>query len=148
MNNNNSTYKRLGDYIREVDVRNKDLQCTNLLGLSMTKEFRPSTSNVNGTDLSKYKIVNKGVFAFDTMSVIRVHKVPICLNESTNPIIISPAYITFEVCNENLLTEYLKLVFRNSEFDRYAEFKSDSSVRGGYNWEELCDTMVKIPSIE
>lgn len=148
MTNKNFTYKRLGDYIREVDVRNKDLRCTNLLGLSMTKEFRPSTSNVNGTDLSKYKIVNKGVFAFDTMSVIRVHKVPICLNESNDPIIISPAYITFEVCNENLLTDYLKLMFRKSEFDRYAEFKSDSSVRGGYNWEELCDTMVNIPSIE
>lgn len=28
MTNNNSTYKRLGDYIREVDVRNMDERLT------------------------------------------------------------------------------------------------------------------------
>ncbi len=146
MNNQNTTYKRLGDYIREVDVRNRDLSVSILLGLSMTKEFRPSTSNVVGTDLSKYKVVQEGQFAFDTMSVIRVHKVPICYNNLGYPIIISPAYITFEVIDESALNpQYLKLVINRSEFDRYADFKSDSAVRGGYNWEELCDTLIPIP---
>lgn len=148
MNNQNTTYKRLGDYIREVDVRNRDLSVSILLGLSMTKEFRPSTSNVVGTDLSKYKVVQEGQFAFDTMSVIRVHKVPICYNNLGYPIIISPAYITFEVIDESALNpQYLKLVINRSEFDRYADFKSDSAVRGGYNWEELCDTLIPIPDI-
>ena len=73
--------QKLGDYIREVDVRNKDLKVTNLLGLSMSKQFRTSTSNIVGVDLSKYKIVNRNVFAFDTMSVIRVHTVPIAMND-------------------------------------------------------------------
>ena len=93
-------YKRLGDYIREVNVRNRDLKVTNLLGLSMSKQFRPSTSNIVGVDLSNYKVVCKNVFAFDTMSVIRVHKVPIALNNTDSPIIVSPAYITFE-CIDN-----------------------------------------------
>lgn len=142
-------YKRLGDYIREVDVRNKDLEVKELLGLSMTKQFRPSTSNIVGVDLSKYKIVNKYVFAFDTMSVIRVHKVPIAINMEDKPIIVSPAYITFEsVDKEQLDPSYLMMCFSRTEFDRYADFKSDASVRGGYNWEELCDTMLYIPSIE
>ena len=146
---NRSDYKRLGDYIREVDVRNRDLAVTNLLGLSMTKQFRPSTSNIVGVDLSKYKVVNNNVFAFDPMSVIRVHKVPIALNETDSPIIVSPAYITFESIDEDLLNpQYLMMWFRRAEFDRYADFKSDSSVRGGYNWDELCETMVCIPSIE
>lgn len=146
---NRSDYKRLGDYIREVDVRNRDLAVTNLLGLSMTKQFRPSTSNIVGVDLSKYKVVNNNVFAFGPMSVIRVHKVPIALNETDSPIIVSPAYITFESIDEDLLNpQYLMMWFRRAEFDRYADFKSDSSVRGGYNWDELCETMVCIPSIE
>ena len=146
---NRSDYKRLGDYIREVDVRNRDLAVTNLLGLSMTKQFRPSTSNIVGVDLSKYKVVNNNVFAFDPMSVIRVHKGPIALNETDSPIIVSPAYITFESIDEDLLNpQYLMMWFRRAEFDRYADFKSDSSVRGGYNWDELCETMVCIPSIE
>lgn len=140
---------RLGDYIREVDVRNRDLEVKKLLGLSMTKQFRPSTSNIVGVDLSKYKVVHKNVFAFDTMSVIRVHKVPIALNLTEEPIIISPAYITFECKDSNALDpNYLMMWFSRDEFDRYADFKSDASVRGGYNWEELCDTPICLPSIE
>jgi restriction endonuclease S subunit len=142
-------YKRLGDYIREVNVRNRDLKVTNLLGLSMSKQFRPSTSNIVGVDLSNYKVVCKNVFAFDTMSVIRVHKVPIALNNTDSPIIVSPAYITFECIDiEKLDPLYLMMWFSRSEFDRYADFKSDAAVRGGYDWTELCDTMVYIPSIE
>lgn len=142
-------YKRLGDYIREVDVRNRDLKVTKLLGLSMTKQFRPSTSNIVGVDLSKYKVVDKNVFAFDPMSVIRVHKVPIALNSDNLPIIVSPAYITFKSIDENILdARYLMMWFRRNEFDRYADFKSDASVRGGYNWNELCETQIILPSID
>ena len=114
--------QKLGDYIREVDVRNKDLKVTNLLGLSMSKQFRTSTSNIVGVDLSKYKIVNRNVFAFDTMSVIRVHKVPIAMNDTKLPIIVSPAYITFECIDSNILDPcYLMMWFQRAEFDRYAE---------------------------
>ena len=90
MTNNQITYKRLGDYIREVNVRNRVLKVTNLLRLSMTKQFRPSTSNNVGVDLSNYKIVDHNTFAFNPMSVIRVHKVSIAINETANPIIVSP----------------------------------------------------------
>lgn len=142
-------YKRLGDYIHQVDVRNRDLAVHDLKGLSMTKEFRESTSNIVGVDLSKYKVVNPGVFAFDTMSVIRVHKVPIILNTGNVPVIISPAYITFVSNDKNVLdSNYLRMWVRRPEFDRYADFKSDAAVRGGYGWDELCDTMIRIPSIE
>ena len=144
-----TNYKRLGDYIREVDVRNRDLKVTKLLGLSMTKQFRPSTSNIVGVDLSKYKVVDKNVFAFDPMSVIRVHKVPIALNSDNLPIIVLPAYITFKSIDENILdARYLMMWFRRNEFDRYADFKSDASVRGGYNWNELCETQIILPSID
>ena len=143
------SYKRLGDYIREVDVRNRDLKVKKLLGLSMTKQFRSSTSNIVGVDLSKYKVVHRNVFAFDTMSVIRVHKVPIAINLTENPIIVSPAYITFTCKDPNILNpSYLMMWFSRNEFDRYADFKSDAAVRGGYNWEELCDTPIYLPSIE
>lgn len=141
--------QKLGDYIREVNVRNKDLKVTNLLGLSMSKQFRPSTSNIVGVDLSNYKVVRNNVFAFDPMSVIRVHKVPIALNDTDFPIIVSPAYITFECIDvEKLDPKYLMMWFQRTEFDRYADFKSDAAVRGGYDWKELCETLIIIPSIE
>ena len=86
---------KIGDIVHPVDVRNTDLRCDNLLGLSMTKEFRPSTSNIIGTDLSKYKIVSFNEFAVDFMSAIRVHRMPIALNQTGEEIIVSPAYGVF-----------------------------------------------------
>ena len=143
------SYKILGDFIRKVDNKNKDMKILNLQGLSMTKEFRKSTSNIVGTDLSKYKIVKQGQFCCDFMSVIRVHKLPVVLNNLGEDVIISPAYVVFEVIDENLLLpEYLMLWFRRTEFDRYADFRCDSSIRGGFQWEELCEVELPVPSIE
>lgn len=143
-----SNYK-LGDLIRNVDIKNKDLHCNNLKGLSMTKEFRASTSNIVGTDLTKYKIVAYKQFACDFMSAIRVHKMPIAFNTETKEILVSPAYAVFEVVDENIiLPEYLMMWFRRSEFDRYADFRSDAAIRGGYGWNELCETEIKLPSLD
>lgn len=140
---------KLGELIRNVDVKNKDLHCNNLKGLSMTKEFRASTSNIVGTDLSKYKIVAYKQFACDFMSAIRVHKMPIAFNSEMEEILVSPAYAVFEVIDENIiLPEYLMMWFRRSEFDRYADFRSDAAIRGGYGWNELCETEIKLPSLE
>lgn len=142
-----SCYK-LGELIRNVDVKNKDLHCNNLRGLSMTKEFRPSTSNIVGTDLSKYKIVAQKQFACDFMSTIRVHKMPIAFNTGKEEILVSPAYAVFEVVDEKIiLPEYLMMWFSRTEFDRYADFRSDVAIRGGFGWNELCETSISIPCI-
>ena len=144
-----SNYKRLGDYIHKVENRNRDLKVSKLVGLSMTKEFRVSTSNIVGTDMSVYKVVNKWQFSCDFMSVIRVHKFPVVLKIDDDPVLVSPAYTVFEVNDKNELNpEYLMMWFRRSEFDRYADFKCDSAIRGGFDWDALCDCMLPIPSIE
>ncbi|MDB0058326.1 restriction endonuclease subunit S [Salibacteraceae bacterium] len=130
-------------------MRNKNSQNTKLLGLSMTKEFRPHASNIIGTDLSKYKVVDQWQFACDFMSTIRVRKLPVVMQDKDEQIIVSPAYTTFEVIDSNVLhPEYLMMWFRRSEFDRYAYFCCDSAVRGGFNWDELCDVQLPVPSIE
>jgi type I restriction enzyme S subunit len=144
-----SNYKRLGDYIHKVENRNRELKVSKLVGLSMTKEFRVSTSNIVGTDMSVYKVVNKWQFSCDFMSVIRVHKFPVVLKTDDEPVLVSPAYTVFEVNDENELNpEYLMMWFRRSEFDRYADFKCDSAIRGGFDWDALCDCNLPIPSIE
>lgn len=142
-------YKRIGDYIQRVEVRNTDLKVTNLLGLSMAKEFRPTTSNIVGTDLSVYRVMKKFQFACDFMSPIRVNKLPVVLKLDDDPNLVSPAYPVFEIIDRSLLLpEYLMMWFRRPEFDRYATFKCDAAIRGGYGWEELCDTLIPVPPIE
>lgn len=144
-----SNYKPIGNYIRKVETRNRDLKVTRLLGLSMTKEFRETTSNIVGTDMSVYKVMSKYQFACDFMSPIRVSKLPVVLKLDDEPNLVSPAYPVFEIKDRNKLDpEYLMMWFRRPEFDRYATFKCDAAIRGGYDWEELCETLVPVPDID
>ena len=146
---NKGEMKRLGDYIREVDVRNRDLEVTKLMGINIGKYFMPSVANVIGTDLSNYKIVGKGQFACNLMHVGRDEKIPIALLDTNERIIVSPAYWVFEVSNTTqLLPDYLMLWFRRNEFDRNAWFYTDSDVRGGMSKEALMDMTLPIPPIE
>ncbi len=141
--------KRLGDYIRPVDVRNRDLKVTDLRGINIEKKFMPSVANVIGTDLSNYKVVTKGQFACNLMHVGRDEKIPVALQRDAFSIIVSPAYVVFEVVDTNiLLTEYLMMWFSRSEFDRNAWFYTDGDVRGGMDREALFDMQIPIPSIE
>ena len=141
-------YKRLGDYIREVNVRNRDLKVTNLLGVSISKEFMPSIANTIGTDMSAYKIVEKGQFAYGPVTSRNGDKVSIALLDEYDNAIISQAYTVFEVIDhKQLLPEYLMMWFRRPEFDRYARFHSHGSAREIFDWDELCDVMLPIPSI-
>lgn len=143
-----SNYKPLGDYIQKVEHRNRDLKVTRLLGLSMTKEFRETTSNIVGTDMSVYRVMSKYQFACDFMSPIRVNKLPVVLKLDDEPNLVSPAYPVFEIKDRNELDpEYLMMWFRRPEFDRYATFKCDAAIRGGYEWTELCETLIPVPSI-
>jgi len=143
-----SNYKPIGNYIKKVENRNRDLKVTRLLGLSMNKEFRETTSNIVGTDMSVYKVMSKYQFACDFMSPIRVNKLPVVLKLDDEPNLVSPAYPVFEIRDRNELDpEYLMMWFRRPEFDRYATFKCDAAIRGGYEWTELCETLIPVPSI-
>jgi type I restriction enzyme S subunit len=143
-----SNYKPIGKYIQRVEHRNRDLKVTRLLGLSMTKEFRETTSNIVGTDMSVYRVMSKYQFACDFMSPIRVNKLPVVLKLDEEPNLVSPAYPVFEIKDRNELDpEYLMMWFRRTEFDRYATFKCDAAIRVGYEWTELCETLIPVPSI-
>lgn len=147
MTNNNSTYKRLGDYIREVDVRNSDLRVSKLVGLTIAKAFIPSVANTIGTDLSKYKIIKENQFACSLMQVSRDGKMPIAIYKGEDAIM-SPAYPVFEVCKDGLLPDYLQMWFSRSEFDREAVFYAVGGVRGSLEWNDFMDMQLPVPSIE
>ena len=146
---NEGDIKRLGDYIREVDVRNRDLEVTKLLGVSIPKEFMPSIANTIGTDMSSYKVVEPRQFAYGPVTSRNGDKVSIALYKDDEKAIVSQAYTIFEVKNkQELLPEYLMMWFRRPEFDRYARFKSHGSAREIFSWKEMCDVELPIPSIE
>ena len=144
-----SNYKRLGEYIRQVDVRNRDLAVDNLLGLSNTKVFIPSIANTIGTDFSNYKIVYPRQFAYVPITSRNGDKITVALYSGEKPCIVSQDYIVFEVIDYNkLLPEYLMMWFSRLEFDRYSRFKSHGSAREAFDWNEMCEVTLPIPPIE
>ena len=141
-------YRLLGDFIRQVDVRNTDGKEENLLGVSVQKMFIPSIANTVGTDFTKYKVVKRGQFTYIPDTSRRGDKIGIALLTDYDEGLVSNIYTVFEVKDENeLLPEYLMLWFSRPEFDRYARFKSHGSVREIMDWDEMCKVELPVPSI-
>ena len=143
-----SNYKQLGQFIRQVDVRNTAGKEENLLGVSVQKTFIPSIANTVGTDFTKYKVVRRGQFTYIPDTSRRGDKIGIALLSDYDEGLVSNVYTTFEVIDKNeLLPEYLMLWFSRPEFDRYARFKSHGSVREVMDWDEMCKVQLPVPSI-
>ena len=144
-----SNYKRLGDYIQVVNERNRELEVETLLGVSIQKVLMPSIANTIGTNITTYKIIKRNQFAYGPVTSRNGDKISIALLEEYDEAIVSQMYTVFEVIDKTKLNpEYLMMWFRRPEFDRYARFKSHGSTREVFNWEEMCEVELPIPSIE
>jgi type I restriction enzyme S subunit len=144
-----SNYRKIGDFIELIDERNKDLEISLLLGLSVTKVFIPSVANIIGTNMKNYKIIRKGQFACSVMQVRRDKKMPVALLLDFDEAIISQAYPVFQIKDETqLLPEYLMMWFTRSEFDREACFLAVGGVRGSLEWEDFLNMELPIPTIK
>jgi type I restriction enzyme S subunit len=144
-----SNYKKLGQFIEVVNIRNTDLAVEKLLGVSIRKVLMPSIANTIGTNMKTYKIIKRNQFAYGPVTSRNGDKISIALLEDYDDAIISQAYVVFEIIDKTqLLPEYAMMWFRRPEFDRYARFKSHGSARETFDWDELCETELPIPSIE
>lgn len=143
-----STYKRLGNYIAPAGELNNGMKVSNLLGISNAKYFVKAKTNTIGIDLETYRIVRKGQFAFNRATTRNGDKISIALRYESD-CIVSPSYRIFEVINtEELLPEYLMMWFRRPEFDRYARYKSHGSAHEFFEYNEMCEIELPIPSLE
>ena len=139
--------QRLEAFVSETDVRNGDrLDVDSVKGISTEKRFIPTKANMKGVSLSNYKIVSPGQFAYVADTSRRGEKISLACNDSREDYLVSSISIVFET-TEKLLPEYLMLFFGRSEFDRYSRFNSWGSARETFNWEEMIDVRIPVPSI-
>lgn len=139
----------LGKYVEVIDERNLDRVKYPVFGMNKDKVFMPTKANMLDVDITKYKIVRNGMFAFSGMQTGRDECIRIALYQGDTPIMISPAYIVFKINDtERLLPEYLYLFFNRPEMDRYGWFISDSSVRSNLDWERFLTIEIPIPDID
>ena len=142
-------YRAIDELVIKIDERNTNEDILDLIGLSIDKCFIKSVANVNGTDLSKYKIIRKDDFAVSLMQVSRDEKIPVARLEEYDVAIMSPAYPIFRVKDSNvILPEYLEMWFKRPEFDREAAFIAVGGVRGSMPWEEFGKMRLPVPEIE
>ena len=138
----------VGNILHEVDNRNIDNSITDVQGINITKQFMPSVANTTGVDLSKYKVVQKGQFAFSGMQTGRDECIRIALLHEDTPIIISPAYSVFEMKRADILAEYVMMWFSRKEVDRLGWFMSDASIRTNLDMERFYEIKIPVPDLD
>ena len=142
-----SSYKVLGSFIEPVNQLNDGMEVKELLGISNQKFFQNSHTNTIGIDLQTYRIVRTNQFAYNRATTRNGDKISIALRQG-NDCIVSPSYRIFRSKNENLLnSEYLMMWFCRPEFDRYARFKSHGSAHEFFEYDQMCQVELPIPSI-
>jgi hypothetical protein len=140
---------KLGDliesYAQACNIDN--LTVNDVSGINRDKEFFSPAKQV-GANTSKYKIVPPKYFACNLMHVGRDIVLPISLNTTSKNKIVSPAYTIFRVKDEKkLLSEYLFMWLKSDEKDRFFWLYTDSSVRDGLAWEDLCNIEINLPPL-
>lgn len=134
-------------YIVRHDIRNGENGSKNVMGISVSKEFRIPTSKVNKEELSSYKVCKSRQIAF----VQTTHNEKVfayAFNDTNEDIVVSSVNEVFSTDESRLLPEYLCLFFNRKEFDRYARFHSWGSARETFTWTDLQQVKIPIPAIE
>lgn len=138
--------KKLGDILKNIDVRNKDLMTATVVGININKELFPTVADLENTDLKKYKILCKNQFAYSPMQTGRDESIRVALYTEDNPVLVSPAYFVLQLADNEILPEYVMMWFLRSEFDRYGCFLSDGSVRASLDLNRFFEIEIPVPS--
>lgn len=139
--------KTVGSILSEVDIRNSN-GLTDVRGINIDKQFMPTVADTNGVNLLKYKVVQKGQFAFSGMQTGRDECIRISLFNEEKPIIISPAYSVLENLNKSVISEYVMMWFSRKECDRLGWFMSDASIRTNLEMDRFYEIEIPTPSLE
>lgn len=143
--------QKLGAFISLSEAKNEDLQygIDDVRGVSIEKKFIDTKANMEGVSLRPYAVVKPDEFAYVTVTSRNGGKISLAHNNTQDSYICSSSYVIFAVTNTNaLLPSYLAMLFRRGEFDRYARFHSWGSARETFDWDEMCDVKIPVPSIE
>lgn len=138
----------IGPYIEPCDERNKAcIYGESLLrGVTSEGKFDTSKAKTEGLKFDNYKVVNKGDFAYNP-SRINLGSIALC---EMNKCIISPMYVVFKIkadASIGLLSEYLNLWFRRTEFQRSTLFFAAGSVRDTFDFNAMQNVRIPLPPL-
>lgn len=142
------TKYRIRELVKVVDEIN-NLGIRKFYGINKSKEFMVTNAKTDNLDERKYKLVRRNRFVYSGMQTGRDECIRISMFTSDDPVIVSPAYVTFEILDTDIVyPEYFFMIFLSKEKDRLGWFYSDSSIRANLDWEMFCDIEIDLPPIE
>ena len=144
-----STRVKLGALVIQYSERcgDRNVKHSDISGVNRDKEFFPS--KLVGENVSNYKVVPSGYFACNLMHVGRDVVLPIAYNDSEHDVFVSPAYTVFSIRDgAPIEPRYLEMWFKSDERDRYFWMHTDSSIRDGMTFDDMCDIEIDLPPIE
>lgn len=146
----NMPREKIGNYIELIDERNADNLYTteDVRGLGTTKEIITTKADLDGVNLTSYKLFPPKSFAYVPDTSRRGDKISLAHNMDDKIFLVSSISIVFSTDAEKLLPQYLMLFFNRSEFDRYARFHSWGSAREVFTWKDMCEVEIPIPEIK
>lgn len=138
----------LGEYVEEYDVKNSDNKIKAVKSVSVTKEFKETGAKVDKNNLQGYKLVPP-----NHLSYVQTTKNEKCFANALNTtdetyVVTQVNKVIFSKDNNVLNIEFLHLIFKRVEFDRYALFNSWGSARETFDWDELCRVRIPLPPPE
>ena len=138
---------KLGKYIELREITNADysLDVGAVRGVNNLRQLMPTKADLNGRDLSKFQIVYPGEFVFNHRTSRNGSKFSIAYNDSNKPVIMWHSALERKRERSFLPNGYI--FFNCAEFDCYASSNSWGSSTEFYNWEDLCEVEVDLPSL-
>lgn len=149
MSASKTKWVRLGDYIERSMANNFDLKygSEHIEGVTGKGEFAPTKAQTIDINLKPYKLVNNGDFVYNpsrfNIGSIAYRKQGFC--------IVSHLYVVFrltEYGKKHFHPEFLYMYIYREEFFRMIDYLNFGSQRPEFNFFELSDIMVPLPSIE
>lgn len=144
-----SNMVKLGDLIEKYRHKCGDTKAI-VSGVDINKQFIPTRANLEGTDISGYYVVPPKYFACNLMHIGRDERIPIAYNSSSDYYVVTSAYYVFRIKEEkhnDVLEEFLYIVFCIAEFDRLTWFYTDSSIRGNLREDRFLEIEFPLPSL-
>jgi type I restriction enzyme S subunit len=138
--------QKIGNYIEPRDERNSELKIKLAQGITNDKHF--ATPKQVAQIETNAKIVRRDQFAYNRATTRNGDKISIAYRTDED-CVVSSAYGVFEIVKKNqLLAEYLMIWFKRSEFDRYARYMSKGSAHEFFEYDDMCDVEIPIPSMD
>ena len=137
--------ERIGAYIKPIDERNSKLEIKLAQGITNDKEFSDPKQIAEAE--TSAKIVRKGQFAYNRATTRNGEKISIAYRTGDD-CVVSSAYQVFEIsAKDKLSSEYLMMWFKRLEFDRYARYMSKGSAHEFFEFEDMEEVQIPMPSL-